>query len=76
MNGIEANYEKLANAIIIQAANDYRNAAKTLKKYPHNREAKETVEEVERFLLSDWYSTLTEVDGEFLLRKLREEASI
>ena len=76
MSGIEENYEKLANAIIIQAADDYRKAAKRLKHNPNHRESKETIEEVERFFRSDWYSVLTDVDGEFLLRKLKEEAGL
>ncbi|MBQ9377124.1 MAG: hypothetical protein IJU05_04920 [Schwartzia sp.] len=36
-------YEDLANAIIIQAADDYRNAARFLRKHPRTKELEETV---------------------------------
>ncbi len=69
-------YEKLANAIILQAVKDYRGALKILKKRPENISAKSTKDEVERFFRSGWYQVLTEVDGEMLIRRLQEEAGI
>lgn len=66
-------YEKLANAIILQAVKDYRDALKRLRKHPRNDTARATKEEVERFFRSDWYSALTDVDPELLIRKLIEE---
>ena len=68
-------YEKLANGIILLAVKDYRSALKKLKRNPKNAAANDTVHEVERFLRSDWYKTLTSVDGEMLIRKLREEVN-
>ena len=67
-------YENLANAIILLAVKDYRRALKLLSKNPHSRSAMASVIEMERFFRSDWYETLTSVDGEMLIRKLREEA--
>ena len=67
-------YENFANAIILQAVKDYRRALKLLSKNPHSRTAMAAVNEMERFFHSDWYETLTSVDGEMLIRKLREEA--
>ena len=67
-------YENLANAIILLAVKDYRRALKLLSKIPHSRSAIAAVNEMERFFRSDWYETLTSVDGEMLIRKLREEA--
>ena len=67
-------YENLANAIILLAVKDYRRALKLLSKNPHSRSAMVAVNEMERFFRSDWYETLTSVDGEMLIRKLREEA--
>ena len=67
-------YENLANAIILLAVKDYRLALKLLSKNPHSRSAMVAVNEMERFFRSDWYETLTSVDGEMLIRKLREEA--
>ena len=66
-------YERLANAIILLAVKDYRDALKKLKKRPHYEPAKETITEVERFFHSDWYRELTSVDGNFLIEKLRTE---
>ena len=67
-------YENLANAIILLAVKDFRRALKLLSKNPHSRSAMAAVNEMERFFRSDWYETLTFVDGEMLIRKLREEA--
>ena len=36
---MDNNYENLANAIILQAAKDYRKALRTLSLNPHNRSA-------------------------------------
>jgi len=66
-------YEKLANAIVLLAAKDYRRALKRLKKYPRDREAKAAVADLERFFRSGWYSALTSVDGEYLIENIRKE---
>lgn len=64
-------YTDLANAIIIQAVKDYRNALKTLKRYPRYEPAKAVVAEVEEFFRSEWYRTLTSVDADMLMTKIR-----
>ena len=66
-------YTELANAIIIQAVKDYRNALKTLKRYPRYEPAKKVVAEVEEFFRSEWYRTLTSVDADMLMTKIRRE---
>ena len=66
-------YEKLASAIIIQAAKDYRSARKKLKKNRKNEEAKLMVEDLERFFRSDYFAALSDLDGPALLTKLEEE---
>lgn len=66
-------YENLANAIILQAVKDYRLARKKRKYHPKNKEAKLMIEDCERFFRSDWFTALTTVDGEALLKKLEEE---
>ncbi|XVG96468.1 hypothetical protein ACGCUP_04405 [Eubacteriales bacterium KG125] len=67
------NYENLANAIILQAVKDYRMALKSLKANPRNRTAMTDKEEIERFFRSGWFSVLTSVDGEMLIRSLQME---
>lgn len=66
-------YEELANAIIIQAANDYMNALKTLKLSPKNYEARQTKRECEEFFLSSWFRDLTDADGKTLMNNLKME---
>ena len=66
-------YEDLANAIVLLAVKDYRDALKKLMKHPRHESAKHTKAEVERFLRSDWYRELTTIKPEILLRKLKEE---
>ena len=66
-------YENLANAIIMQAVKDYRAAKKKLKKRPTNKDAELMVIDTEKFFRSDWFTALTNVDGEVILRKLQEE---
>ena len=66
-------YERLSNAIVLQAVKDYRNALKRLKKHPQNEKALNTKREVERFFRSDWYASLTTVNPEMLITKLKKE---
>ncbi|MBQ5521514.1 MAG: hypothetical protein IIT86_01675 [Oscillospiraceae bacterium] len=55
-------YENLANAIVLQAVKDYRLT---------DDEAE--LAEIERFFRSDWFGVLTDVDPEYLFRRLRKE---
>lgn len=66
-------YTGLANAIILQAVKDYRDAIKKLLKGKMNREALAKRDEVLRFFRSQWFGELTEIDPEMLIRKLNEE---
>ncbi len=61
MNG----YEDLANAIVLQAVNDYRLA----------RKKKESAKQVAlvQFFRSKWFAVLTNIDGRLLEQKLKEE---
>lgn len=66
-------YENLANAIIMQAVKDYRKALKQLKQNKKYSPAKQQKRAGERFFRSEWYTELTSVNGEFLMKKLQEE---
>ena len=55
-------YEELANAIVLQAVKDYRNA-----------ELQQDMNEIERFFRSGWFGVLTTIDPEVLIHKLKEE---
>ena len=60
---IDDGWSALANAIVIQAADDYIYALK--------HDHKNDIESLERFFRSQWYRELTSVDGEYLIEQLR-----
>lgn len=64
-------YQSLANAIIEQAAKDYRISLRYHFKHPGNTRYQQNVCEIERFFRSDWYTALTDVEGEYLIREIR-----
>lgn len=68
-------WQNLANAIIISAVKDYRKALRRQRKNPTSRTATEEIREIERFFHSEWYGMLTDVDGNFLIRKCKEECA-
>ena len=68
-------YQNLANAIVAQAAQDYLSALKKLKKNPRNRMAMDEAMQLEKFFHSGWYEILTDVDPDYLIRKLREKVA-
>ena len=68
-------YEELANAIVLQAVKDYREALKMLVQHSYNKKARGVREDVERFFSSEWFSTLTEIDPEMLIEKLNAEVA-
>ena len=53
----DKNYEDLANAIIIQAVKDYRGT-----------QSPQVRNEIKRFFKSQWFSMLTNVDGDILIK--------
>ena len=66
-------YENLANAVVLLAVEDYRKLLKKLSRHPERRSAMAAVNESEKFFKSEYFKVLTTVDGETLLRKLKEE---
>ena len=71
--GTKANWENLANAIVLSAVKDFRTEYKKLLKNPKSKSAAAEVASLIRFFTSEYYSSLTSVDGEFLVRKLKSE---
>jgi len=55
-------YENLANAIILRAVEDYRLT-----------DNEKELEEIEAFFHSYWFATLTRLDPDLLIKKLRKE---
>ena len=66
-------YYDLREPCECQAVKDYRMALKSLKANSRNRTAQADKRENERFFRSQWYSALTDVDGEMLIRFLQKE---
>lgn len=66
-------YDSLANGIILQAVKDYRDANKKLSRGRKNQAAQQMKDECLRFFHSRWFTALTDVDPEFLVKKLDEE---
>ena len=67
-------YQALANAIIEQAVKDYRAALKILRRHPDSKAAMAEAMEVEDFFHSGWYATLTDIDPDYLIDRLRKES--
>ena len=58
-------YHALINAIILQAVKDYRTAL--------GDGNTPGIAECERFFRSDWFTFLTDVDGEIIIRQVKRE---
>lgn len=68
-------YKELANAIIMQAAVDYRQALRQLQRNEKYKPAIKTKRECERFFRSAWFRLLTNADTKYLLTRLVRDAS-
>ena len=69
-------YQLLANAIIEQAAKDYRKALCAIQLNGNNWSARASKTHLENFFHSEWFGTLTNVNGAMLVSKLKEECGI
>ena len=69
---IDRAYENLASAIIESAVNDYRKALNGYS-YDARKSPEYMVRELEKFFRSDYFGVLTEIDGEYLISRLRAE---
>lgn len=67
-----AQMEDFFNAIVIRAAKDYVRAYKRYLKSPADSVLWERLEKQESFFHSDIYKSYTKVDGDYLLKRLRE----
>lgn len=66
-------YEALANAIVEFAAKEYiKEYRKALR--GDRVERSYELKRLEEFFLSPWYTTLTSVDGSWLIEQLKKEA--
>lgn len=68
-------FERLTQAIIVQATNDYRKALAGKRKNPMHEQHQKQIRECERFFRSAWFSSLCALDGEDLIHKLKKEVA-
>ena len=62
VSGYEDNWKELANAIVLQAVDDYR-----MSEDPRD------LKMLEQFFRSPWFAALTSLDPEYLITELRKE---
>lgn len=65
--------ERLANAVILQAAEDYRAAVRRLKKYPKDEIAAGRKKSIEELFGSKEFCIYSEADGKSLIRQIYAE---
>ena len=64
-------YQYLANAVVLQAVEDYRNALDN-KGYDEKSPAA-VLKETKKFFRSAWFRSLTNVDADYLLEQIDQE---
>ncbi len=71
----QAGWGALAQAVVYQACDDYRRVRRRLRACPDDRRACAAARSLERFFTSRWFTTISDLDGQALLRKLKEETA-
>ena len=66
-------YENLANAVVLQAVKDYRDAAGKLSRGKKNIMAEQRKTECVTFFKSQYFNVFTDLDGNALLSQLEKE---
>ena len=69
-------WENLANAIILQAVDDYRDACEALRRRPDLQVQAKRKRSLEHFFRSGWFHTLSALDVEPLLEEIRKGEQI
>ena len=72
-------YEGLAHAIVVQAVEDYEQLIKTNRDTkPQDKYCSFSISknEIENFFHSKWYAQLTPLDPDYLIRKVKEHATV
>ena len=66
-------YQRLASAIVKQAAHDYIWALRTLKKQRRVNFCVAVIDDIENFFRSQYFIAITDLDGEYLIQRIRME---
>jgi hypothetical protein len=67
---MQNNYENLANAIVLQAVEDYKKILHSPQPESNNKKQR-----LEQFFFSDWFKMLTDIDPETLIKRLNNEVT-
>lgn len=67
--------QRLANAVVLQAVEDYRRAIRFLKNFPKDQEAERSRKEVEAFFNSEIFHIYCDIDGSGIARQIRADES-
>ena len=68
--------ENLILAITNQAAKDYRLYRRMVTMFPSNKEVQRLFEKVKAFFISDYFISMTKLDGNAILEQLEKEPLI
>ncbi len=66
-------WEALGNAVVLQAAKDYRSALRRLRRFPENKAAQKAAAECEEFFQGPLIEIYTNLDGKMLMDRIRKE---
>lgn len=70
---MQVEYEALAQAIVLQAVEDYRSARRRLRRPDTRPSAQAAIRHLEHFFRTRWCGMLADIDGEKLIQNLKEE---
>ncbi len=76
--------QRLANAIVVQAAKEYAGILYESKRNPEDKGLFYKKKSIERFFRSEWYRLLTDADADYLLngienmvdRRIRKDGNV
>ena len=72
--GFDEGYEKLAAAIVVQAAKDYKAALRQEARGKVTPSTQGTIIECELFFKSQWFEALSDLDGPVLMERIKKLA--
>lgn len=68
-------WKRFARAIVVRAAEDYVLALQSVKKCRQNTGAIDEALSLERFFRGQWFEMLSDMDGDYLIRRMREKVT-
>ena len=72
-SNVENQYELLASAIVVQAVKDYKYYIKKQLETPDNSIVNGQVKLLEKFFNSQWFSTLSGLNKDYLLNRIKKD---